>query len=623
MRTKRLSKQTDTELEFVLSTPSIDRVGDRVMPEWSLEDFKQNPIALFGHMHDSIIGRWEDVRLEGKNLVGKLVLAKKGTSALVDEVRSLIEQGILKATSIGFSSGRVKTNDFGGYDLFKNSLHEVSIVAVPAQAEALRKSFSKLIPKERLDQLCSVGSCKAVDQTEDKKRVRSTIKTIQKGYKMKTLKQRIEELQEKLKTTKDTIKSIAENEESTDSDMETLEGLTAEVEEMDAKLKGFLAAEKAIATTVKEKVDEEKSVVTDVVKNRAKGELVSKLITAQAKAFVTSTTLEDVVKSDFGHDTEAIKFIKAATAPADTTTVGWAAELVEQGYGDFMEALYPNTVYGKVGGKALTFDRYGSLVVPSWKSTGKLAGDFVAEGAPIPVKQGEFQSRTLVPHKLGVITTMTREILTRSTPAIEGLLRSAILNDTAQALDAAFLSADAASAIRPAGISNPGFTGAANIKASTGSTVTEILADVKGIYTRLANSQLGNSGIWLMNPQTVFGLGTKHIATSQFAFPEVNSGSFAGQPIVQSTNIPADTVFFIDAEALVKANNIAPEFTVSNQATLVMADPASEIVDGAGTAGKPVRSMYQTDTVAIRFVLGVTWDKYRDNGIQILTGVSW
>ncbi len=392
------------------------------------------------------------------------------------------------------------------------------------------------------------------------------------------------------------------------------------VQGLEKKLEGLTAAETAIATQVKET---KKPVVTAVKTVRAKGDLVTKMFVSVAKAHVDGTSIVEAAEKTYGSDKEVVKFVKGATIPADTTTTGWAAELVEAGYGEFLNLLYPETIYGRVGADMLYFGKYGSLIIPSWKSADKLAGSFVAEGAPIPVKQGEFQSKTLTPKKMGVITTFTREILTKSTPAIEQLVRTAIINDTANAIDNAFMDNAAGSAIRPAGLQNAVATGAANIVASTGATVTDILADVKGVFGRLTAVQLGRSGQWVMNPMTVLGLATKQIGTGQFAFAEVNGGTFAGHPIVSSTNVPAGIVMFIDSMALAKASDIAPEFTVSNQATLVMADPADEVVDASGTAGKPVRSLYQTDTVGLRFILGLDWSVQRASGIQILTAVAW
>ena len=125
-------------MEFVLSDESVDRMGDVIRADgWDLTGFKKNPIALFGHAHDQIIGVWKDVRVEGKKLIGRLQLAEKGTSDLVDTVRSLLDQGILKSVSVGFQPIEATPRKSGGYDFTRAALHEVSVVSVPANENAL------------------------------------------------------------------------------------------------------------------------------------------------------------------------------------------------------------------------------------------------------------------------------------------------------------------------------------------------------------------------------------------------------------------------------------------------------------------------------------------------------
>ena len=125
-------------LEFVLSSEAVDRVGDVIRVKgMTLDSFKANPIALFSHDHNSVLGVWENVRVEGKNLLGRLKLAKPGTSPLIDTVRSLIDQRILKAVSVGFQPLEAEPRKGGGYNFTKSALHEVSVVAVPANPEAL------------------------------------------------------------------------------------------------------------------------------------------------------------------------------------------------------------------------------------------------------------------------------------------------------------------------------------------------------------------------------------------------------------------------------------------------------------------------------------------------------
>jgi len=149
----KAGRQTDEDpMEFVLSDESVDRMGDVIrVSGWSLDAFKANPIALFGHDHSNILGVWENVRVEGKRLMGRLKLAKPGTSPLIDTVRSLIDQRILKAVSVGFQPIEAQPRKGGGYDFIKSALHEVSVVAVPANPSAL--ALVKALQPELVDKL--------------------------------------------------------------------------------------------------------------------------------------------------------------------------------------------------------------------------------------------------------------------------------------------------------------------------------------------------------------------------------------------------------------------------------------------------------------------------------------
>ncbi len=93
----------DEPLDFVLSDESVDRDGDIVRQDGlDLTQFRKNPVALFAHNHNDPIGAWQNVRRDGKRTIGRLRLAAEGTSETVDKARKLVEQGILRAVSIGF-----------------------------------------------------------------------------------------------------------------------------------------------------------------------------------------------------------------------------------------------------------------------------------------------------------------------------------------------------------------------------------------------------------------------------------------------------------------------------------------------------------------------------------------
>jgi HK97 family phage prohead protease len=147
----RTSVSEGAGLDFVISDGSRDRHGTRINPAgWDLTNFKRNPIALFGHSSGFPIGRWENVRVEGEKLLGRLVLASKGTSARIDELASLVEQGILRAVSVGFSVLEYGTPGKSPYDYMKQELAEVSLVSVPSNTNALAMARGLNISPETL-----------------------------------------------------------------------------------------------------------------------------------------------------------------------------------------------------------------------------------------------------------------------------------------------------------------------------------------------------------------------------------------------------------------------------------------------------------------------------------------
>lgn len=124
---------------FVLSDDTIDRMGDVMHAAGAqLKAFKDNPIALFNHNPMMIVGTWKDIRVQGKRLVAKFEPAEEDTSTLVNEIRKLIAQGILKAVSVGFLPLKLAPNkDTGGYVIQEWELLEASLVSVPANPSAL------------------------------------------------------------------------------------------------------------------------------------------------------------------------------------------------------------------------------------------------------------------------------------------------------------------------------------------------------------------------------------------------------------------------------------------------------------------------------------------------------
>jgi len=101
---KALASPAGTDpLVYVMSDETVDRMGDVIEAKgWNLENFRRNPIALFGHKSDFVVGHWTDVKIAGGKLVGRLNLLPAGVSERLDEIRAAVEAGVLRAVSVGF-----------------------------------------------------------------------------------------------------------------------------------------------------------------------------------------------------------------------------------------------------------------------------------------------------------------------------------------------------------------------------------------------------------------------------------------------------------------------------------------------------------------------------------------
>ncbi len=139
----------DDTYTFLASSEKVDSYGDIVVQDGiSLSRFKKNPIILYQHNAQEPIGSGK-AYFGDKGLMVDVKLAPLGISAIIDTVRGLLDARILKAVSIGFSAKewepiRDDDNNFTGYKFLKSLLHEISIVSIPANDEALAiaKSFN-------------------------------------------------------------------------------------------------------------------------------------------------------------------------------------------------------------------------------------------------------------------------------------------------------------------------------------------------------------------------------------------------------------------------------------------------------------------------------------------------
>ena len=640
-------------MDFVMSDETPDRMDDIIMSDgWDIENFKRNPIALFGHRSDFPIGKWKNLRVEDKQLKGTLELAPAGTSERIDEIRKLIEADILRAVSVGFRPKESKPRpekDSMGYFFVKQELVETSLVSVPANPNALAIAKGLVSPatidlvfgkQAKQDGIMRRGLSGKHADSRRQLTVRGTTMSLSK--RIEDAEKRLVEKKEKLATLLTTV----DDSNISDEQMKAIQAANDEIAQEERSLNILKESEKHLAATL---ADPGRAMVPATVKATATPavaprpfgvpakkldpmELLVRAGTIQLFAHAHKKSPDEVRRMIYGEDEQTKMVVewaqRAATAPAMTTVVGWAAELVQQIVMSFMETLMPKSVYPRLSaaGLSLTFGANGKIIVPTRSRTPTIAGSFVGEGLPIPVRQGAFTSQALTPKKMAVITTWTREISEHSVPAIEGLLRNAISEDTAISLDSVLLDANAATAIRPAGILN----GVAGLTPTAGGGFNAAVGDIKALTGALITSTSGNirSPVYLMNPQQLSSLGLIAMpGAGVFPFrAEVAAGNLGGWSIIDSGTVPLGTVIAMDAADFVSVSGDAPRFELSDQATLHMEDTApADIVSGAapGTAANPVKSMWQTDSIAMRLILPVNWTIRRPGTVAWVAGVTW
>jgi hypothetical protein len=156
-----------------------------------------------------------------------------------------------------------------------------------------------------------------------------------------------------------------------------------------------------------------------------------------------------------------------------------------------------------------------------------------------------------------------------------------------------------------------------------------VVGDLKLLIGALTTATYGNirNPVWLMNPAEILSLSLIS-ATNTGVFPfaaEVAAGNLRGVPIIDSGTVPAKTVILVDAADFVVVGGEAPRFEISDQATLHMEDtaPADLVAGSPGTVASPQRSLFQTDSLALRMIMPLNWTQRRAGTIAWVQNVTW
>jgi hypothetical protein len=324
-------------------------------------------------------------------------------------------------------------------------------------------------------------------------------------------------------------------------------------------------------------------------------------------AYDRTTTAGTVLARNWPHDRDAAHLLETRAASAPTTTTTFAS-LMERAVADFIASLAPASAGAALLGQGLqlTFGSNVAISVPAFLAAAANVG-WVDESAPIPVRQlNVLGGPILEPTKLAVITALTNEMISGSNA--EPMVRDALTQSAALALDTALLDANAGTTVRPAGLRY----GIAALTASSLPDRTEaMLADIATVAGAVA-TVAGNVPITLVaNPVRAMML-------------RLRSPRELSVAVLASSAVAAGDLIAIAPPALVSAVG-GVQIKADRESTVHMFDPADAIaVPGSpNVVSSPVRSMFQTDTVALRLLMTASWGLRSPAGLAWLTAASW
>ncbi|WP_180004050.1 MULTISPECIES: phage major capsid protein [unclassified Acinetobacter] len=275
-----------------------------------------------------------------------------------------------------------------------------------------------------------------------------------------------------------------------------------------------------------------------------------------------------------------------------TTDVGFASALVQENrlVGEFVDMLRAATVFDQLTGfRNVPFNSK----IPSQLTGGTAA--WVGEGAAKPLTNPTYGEVEIKEHKLAAITVYTQELMRRSDPAVDVLVRDDLIEASKTLIDNTFLDALAASTTRPAGVLN-GVVATPN----TGTTAAAYEADLLALINSFVTANLSLDGSYFLMSETraaQISLLRDALGNSYFTGMALRgTRTLMGIPVITSQAV-GDKIILVKTSEILLAQDGGVDVSYSDQATLV---------DGGTT-----HHLWQENKFAVRVEKFITWAKRR------------
>lgn len=309
-----------------------------------------------------------------------------------------------------------------------------------------------------------------------------------------------------------------------------------------------------------------------------------------------------ILKSAWPNDARAQMIARGAVTP--TTTAGvWTYDPVIA-----YRSLAPSSAALRLFELGLALNLVGASTIRI-PSTAPLPVQpvFVGEGLPTPNVQWSFSSTVLGPaRKILMMAAVTGE-LNDATPETAVAVIGRVLADVANRdIDATAFGTAAADAVKPAGLLH----GLTPLTAATAGP--DAMAEDLGALA----GAIGAAGIDASNVVYVAGPREATIIKVKASIKFDNS-------VLTTLGLPAKTVACFAPAGVASGYQDAPAIETSNEAVFHLEDTTpADIASAGGVLADPVKSMFQTDLIAIRVRANCAW-VCATGAAQVISAVNW
>jgi HK97 family phage major capsid protein/HK97 family phage prohead protease len=631
-------------LTGVATTPTPDRVGDIVEP-FGVKFANPLPL-LHQHRSDQPVGHvtFKKPTKDGITFEARLPHIKEAgpLKDRVDTAWAEVKAGLVRGVSIGFRGIESELMDTGGIRFKETEVMELSLVTVPANAEATIHNIKSFDTAASGDNEPSPASrektVKIKPKTMEKKMSQTTAEKISAFEASRSAKAaRMEAIMEE--AGDETL------DESQSEEYDTIKTEIKKVDEHLARLNDLARAQVSKAVVAKGGDAREGTASrTESVRVSVKQPQLEKgiALARYAKCLALSSKLfrdpAVIAQEIYPNHEDLHQVFKTAVAAGTTGVVGYAGALVGNEttiFADFAEYLRPLTILGRFGSGDVPSLRRVPFRTRLLSQTAGGTAYWVGEGQPKPVTNFTFASTTLLPYKVAALTALSMEVIRDSSPSAEAIVRDQLAQAVAARMDTDFLDpqkganvSNQVDAASPASISN-NLTAIASVGRDADSVRTD-LVNVFAQYISTNNTPI--NGVWVMSAVTALQLSLMTNALGQPEFPGLGmlGGRLQGLPVITSeylgytfdSPVSGRDVFLVNAGDIYYGDDGGMEVKMSTETSLQM-DDAPTNASGPTVAATSLVSMFQTNSVAFLAEKTVSWKRRRTEGCVWLAGVEW